>query len=407
MRVRQVRKFVSLFAIACFGLIPHHLLKSQIFSKVEVVIRNDENVDLGAERMDEYLPMIQGKRVALVANHTSLVGNTHLVDVLLQKKVNIVKVFAPEHGFRGSADAGEHVNSAKDEKTGLTLISLYGNNKKPSAEQLKDVDIVVFDIQDIGARFYTYISTMSYVMEACAESQISMIVLDRPNPNGHYVDGPVLEPAFSSFVGLHPVPVVHGMTVGEYAQMVNGEGWLKNKVKCDLKVIPCRGWAHSNYYQLTVPPSPNLKTMNAIYLYPSLCFFEGTIVSVGRGTETPFEVIGYPTSTIGSYNFTPKSGPGSKSPMYEGKDCRGFNLRPFGENFVRDTGRLYMFWISSLIESEENDPKFFNSFFDKLAGTDELRKQLIAGKTEDEIRKSWEPALNQYREMRKQYLIYQ
>ena len=383
------------------------IVSSQIFSKVEVVIKTDKDVELGAEQPELYLPLLKGKRVALVANHTSLIGEEHLVDVLISKKITITKVFAPEHGFRGSADAGEHVSSGKDEKTGLELISLYGNNKKPSAEQLKGVDVVVFDIQDVGARFYTYISTMSYVMEACAESKIPMIVLDRPNPNGHYVYGPVLEPAFSSFVGLHPVPVVHGMTVGEYAQMVNGEGWLKNKVKCDLTVIPCKGWAHKDYYQLTVPPSPNLKTMNAIYLYPSLCFFEGTKVSVGRGTDAPFEMIGYPGCGIGSLVFIPKSGPGSKSPLYEGKECGGFNLRPFGENFVRDTGKLYMYWLQSLVEFEKYDPKFFNSFFDKLAGTDALRKQLLEGKKEDEIRKSWQPGLEKFKLVRARYLLYE
>jgi uncharacterized protein YbbC (DUF1343 family) len=382
------------------------IVSSQIFSKVEVVIKTDKDVELGAEQLDLYLPLLKGKRVALVANHTSLIAEEHLVDVLISKKITIAKVFAPEHGFRGSADAGEHVSSGKDEKTGLELISLYGSNKKPSAEQLKGVEVVVFDIQDVGARFYTYISTMSYVMEACAESKIPMIVLDRPNPNGHYVDGPVLEPAFSSFVGLHPVPVVHGMTVGEYAQMVNGEGWLKNKVKCDLTVIPCKGWEHKNYYQLTVPPSPNLKTMNAIYLYPSLCFFEGTKVSVGRGTDAPFEVIGYPGCGIGSLVFIPKSGPGSKSPLYEGKECGGFNLRPFGENFVRDTGKLYMYWLQSLVEFEKYDPKFFNSFFDKLAGTDSLRKQLLEGKKEDEIRRSWQPGLEKFKLVRAKYLLY-
>lgn len=382
------------------------IVSSQIFSKVEVVIKTDKDVELGAEQLDLYLPLLKGKRVALVANHTSLIAEEHLVDVLISKKITITKVFAPEHGFRGSADAGEHVSSGKDEKTGLELISLYGSNKKPSAEQLKGVDVVVFDIQDVGARFYTYISTMSYVMEACGELKIPMIILDRPNPNGHYVDGPVLEPAFSSFVGLHPVPVVHGMTVGEYAQMVNGEGWLKNKVKCNLTVIPCKGWEHKNYYQLTVPPSPNLKTMNAIYLYPSLCFFEGTKVSVGRGTDAPFEIIGYPGCGIGSLVFIPKSGPGSKSPLYEGKECGGFNLRPFGENFVRDTGKLYMYWLQSLVEFEKYDPKFFNSFFDKLAGTDALRKQLLEGKKEDEIRKSWQPGLEKFKLVRARYLLY-
>ena len=404
--VGQFRKIQGVFlSLLLLNILPV-FLEAQILSKVEVVIKTDKDVQTGAGRTDVWFPLIKGKRVALVANHTSLIGNTHLADTMLSMKVNLVKVFAPEHGFRGSADAGEHVNSSKDSKTGLPLISLYGSNKKPSPEQLADVDVVVFDIQDVGARFYTYISTMSYVMEACAEQGLEVIIFDRPNPNGHYIDGPVLEPKYSSFVGLHPVPVVHGMTVGEYAQMVNGEAWLKAGLKCKLNVVACEGWNHRNYYQITVPPSPNLKSMNAIYLYPSLCFFEGTKVSVGRGTEAPFEMIGYPGCEIGSFSFTPKSGPGSKSPLYEGKVCTGFNLRPFGENFVRDTGRLYLFWLVSLIEQEKYNPAFFNDFFDKLAGTDQLRKQLIEKKTEAEIRESWKPGLEKFKALRNKYLLY-
>ncbi|MCB0820165.1 MAG: DUF1343 domain-containing protein [Bacteroidetes bacterium] len=396
------RLLVVLLILPC--LIPR--AAAQILSRVEVVLKTDADVKTGAERTEAWFPLLKNKRVALVANHTSLIGKTHLADSMISMKINLVKVFAPEHGFRGSADAGEHVSNGKDSRTGLPLISLYGNNKKPGAEQLADVDVLVFDIQDVGARFYTYISTMSYVMEACAEQGKEVIILDRPNPNGHYVDGPVLDPKFSSFVGLHPVPVVHGMTVGEYAQMVNGEGWLKGGIKCKLNVITCEGWNHRNYYQVDVAPSPNLRTMNAIYLYPSLCFFEGTKVSVGRGTEAPFEMIGYPGCSIGSYSFTPASGPGSKSPMYEGKVCTGFNLRPFGENFVRDTGRLYLFWLVSLIEQEKYNPAFFNDFFDKLAGTDQLRKQLLEKKTEDEIRALWQPDLEKFRAIRKKYLLY-
>lgn len=408
MRVPQVRNFVSLIwlVVTVAFMNPTKPLSAQIFSRVEVALKTDADVELGAERTSEYLPMLKGKKVGVVANHTSLVGNTHLVDTLRSMKVDVVKVFAPEHGFRGSADAGEKVNSSIDEKTKLPLVSLYGKNKKPSAEQLAGLDVVVFDIQDVGVRFYTYISTMSYVMEACAEAGIPVIVLDRPNPNGHYVDGPILKPEFSSFVGLHPVPVVHGLTVGEYAQMVNGEGWLKGKIKCKLTVISCKGWQRNEYYQLTVPPSPNLQTMNSIYLYPSLCFFEGTIVSVGRGTPHPFEVIGYPNCPEGNFSFTPKSGPGSKSPMYENKECRGFDLRHFGDNFVRDTGMLYLYWISALSEVEKKNPAFFTSFFDKLAGTDEFRKQLMAGTSEATIRQSWAPGILQYKQMRKKYLIY-
>ncbi len=389
-----------------FVILLPHSLRPQIFSRVEVVLKTDADVELGAERMKDYLPLLQGKRVALVANHTSLIGKTHLVDTLRSRKVNIVKVFAPEHGFRGAADAGEKIKSSTDAQTGLPLISLYGDNKKPKPEQLANVDIVIFDIQDVGARFYTYISTLSLVMEACAEKGIPLIVLDRPNPNGHFTDGPVLDPAFASFVGMHPIPMVHGLTVAEYAQMVNGEGWLKNKVQCKLSVIPCKGWERSQYYQLTVPPSPNLQTMNAIYLYPSLCLFEGTLVSIGRGTPKPFEMIGFPGNAEGQFSFTPKTGPGSKSPLYENKVCTGFDLSGFGENFIRDTKMIYLFWLQSLYEANGKKPEFFNSFFDKLAGTDQLRKQILAGTPEAEIRKSWEPGLKSYRIMRKKYLLY-
>jgi uncharacterized protein YbbC (DUF1343 family) len=243
-------------------------------------------------------------------------------------------------------------------------------------------------------------------MEACAELKIPVIVLDRPNPNGHFIDGPVLEPSFASFVGLHPVPIVHGMTIGEYAQMVNGEGWLKNKVKCKLTIIQCKGWAHNEYYQLPVPPSPNLGNMNAIYLYPSLCLFEGTIVSVGRGTTKPFQVIGYPGLKEGKFAFTPKSGPGSKHPPYENKLCNGFDLSAFGENFIRDSKMIYLFWIISTYKSAEDKSKYFTPFFEKLAGTDKLRKQIIAGNTEEEIRASWKPGLDAFRVIRKKYLLY-
>lgn len=395
------------YLLPVFLLLGWPVAGAQVFSRVEVVIRTDADVETGAERMSEYLPLLAGKRVALVTNHTSLIGKTHLVDTLRSLSVNVVKVFAPEHGFRGQADAGEKVSSSVDKRTGASLVSLYGSHKKPTPEQLKEVDIVVFDIQDVGVRFYTYISTMSYVMEACAEQQIPFVVLDRPNPNGHYTDGPVLEPAFASFLGLHPVPLVHGMTVGEYAQMVNGEGWLKDKLICRLTVIPCTGWKHREYYQITVPPSPNLTTMNAIYLYPSLGLFEGTTASVGRGTARPFEKVGYPGFKEGKYTFTPQSGPGSKKPLYEGQECRGFDLEGFGENFVRDSKMLYLFWLLNLYNGSDNTSAFFTSGFDKHAGTDQLRKQIIAGKTEEEIRQSWQPALKSYREMRKKYLIYE
>jgi len=405
-KILESTKFLRFLAIALLMLTSTHLSTSQIVSRVEVVMTSDENVQLGAEQFEKYLPLLKGKKVALVANHTSFIGKSHLVDTLKSKGIQIVKVFAPEHGFRGSADAGEKVASAIDAKTGIPIVSLYGDNKKPTAAQLQGIDLVVYDIQDVGARFYTYISTMSYVMEACAEAKIPFVVLDRPNPNGHFVDGPVLDPAFSSFVGLHPVPIVHGMTVGEYAQMVNAEGWLKNKAKCNLTVVTCIGWRHSQYYQLTIPPSPNLTDMNAIYLYPTLCLFEGTVVSVGRGTNKPFQLIGYPGFKEGKMEFTPQAGPGSKQPMYDKKVCNGFDLSGFGENFVRDSKSLYLFWLINMYQTSENKATFFNSFFDKLAGTDVLKKQIIAGKTEEEIKASWAIGLQKFKEIRKKYLLY-
>lgn len=360
----------------------------------------------GAEQTAEYFPLLRGKKIAVVANHTSLVGRTHLVDTLLKSGFSIQKVFAPEHGFRGTADAGERIASGKDPKTQLPVLSLYGENKKPTSEHLKGIDVVIFDIQDVGARFYTYISTMSYVMEACAENNIPVIILDRPNPNGNCVDGPILEPKYSSFVGLHTVPISHGMTIGEYAQMVNGEGWLKNKTKCALTIINVKNWTHHDYYQIDVPPSPNLKTMNAIYLYPTLCLFEGTIVSVGRGTSAPFEMIGYPNCPNGNFSFKPVSTSGSKNPPYENQSCKGLDLAGVGITSLRDKGKLNLTWLITLYNGANEKNTFFTLFFDKLAGTEQLRKQIMEGKTEDEIRKSWEPGLKRFSEIRKKYLLY-
>lgn len=364
------------------------------------------DIKLGIEKTDIWLPLLQNKSVALVANHTSLIQKTHLADTMLSLKLNLKKVFAPEHGFRGMADAGEKVASTQDKKTGLPIISLYGSNKKPTKEQLIDIDVIVFDIQDVGARFYTYISTMTYVMEACAQYNIEFIVFDRPNPNGHYVDGPILKPEFKSFVGLHPIPIVHGMTVGEYAQMVNDEGWLEGNKKCKLKIITCDNYTHQDFYSIDVPPSPNLTTMSSIYLYPSLCLFEGTNISVGRGTERPFTMIGYPGFEKGDYSFTPKSGPGSKTPLHENKVCRGFDLLLFGDSFIRNSGNLYLYWLINFYNQAADKEKFFNNFFDKLAGSDELRKQIIAGKTEEEIKAHWKPELAKFKNIRAKYLLY-
>ena len=369
---------------------------------------DNERITVGAARTSEYLHLLEGKRIAVVANQTSVFNNAHLVDVLIAKGVDLKKVFAPEHGFRGTADAGELLSDGTDKSSGLPVISLYGKSKKPSADQLEDVDLVLFDIQDVGARFYTYISSMHYVMEACAEQGKELIVLDRPNPNGFYVDGPVLKPEFKSFVGMHPVPIVHGMTIGEYAQMINGEGWLDGGLKCALKVITCTGYDHSSSYHLPIPPSPNLPNYSSVYLYPSLCLFEGTIVSVGRGTDKQFQIIGFPGLEDGPYTFTPKSMAGAQDPKYKGQECRGFDLGTFGEFYIRNTGQLYLYWLVEAYNGldKEGRQRFFTPFFDKLAGSTELRMQVEEGKTVEEIRASWQTDLEQFKQVRSRYLLY-
>lgn len=362
---------------------------------------------LGAEQTEAYLPLLQNKRVGLVVNQTSMVKDIHLVDFLRNKQINIIGIFAPEHGFRGDHSAGEKVKSSIDPKTKLPVYSLYGAYKKPNEAQLKDIDVIVFDIQDVGARFYTYISTLHYVMEACAEQNKKLIILDRPNPNGHYVDGPILDTAFKSFVGMHPVPVVHGLTVGEYARMINGEGWLKNKAQCQLQVIKMKQYSHQTNYVLPVKPSPNLPTMSSIFLYPSLCFFEGTNYSVGRGTPYPFEFVGKPNCAIGTDTITPRHLPGvADHPPHENKQIKGFNLRAYGTNIAPSQKKLNLYWLIELYKYDENKNEFFTNFFDKLAGTDELRKQIIAGKSEIEIRESWKKKIEEYRMKRRRYLLY-
>ncbi len=358
----------------------------------------------GAARKWTYLSYVGDKPFAVVANHTSLIGDTHLVDTLVSMKYNLKKIFSPEHGFRGDAEAGAYLYNSTDTVTGLPVISLYGDNKKPKPKDLEDIEIVLFDIQDVGARFYTYISTLTLVMEACAENDIPLVVLDRPNPNGFYVDGPVLEPGFESFVGMHPVPVVHGMTMAEYAHMVNQEGWINGT--CDLSWVKCKNYTHKTRYQIPVSPSPNLRSMEAIYLYPSLCLFEGTSVSVGRGTKTPFEIYGHPDLSYGDYKFTPRPNTGSSNPKHNGKECRGQNLRFYGENFHQIQNKFNLYWLLEAYKDLEDKNKFFNAFFDKLAGTDKLRKQIIAGKDIDEIMQSWQPELEEFKEIRKKYLLY-
>ncbi len=369
--------------------------------------QNEHSPICGAEQTDLYFPLLENKNVAVVANHNSLIKEAHLVDRLLSAKIKVVKVFSPEHGFRGKADAGQKVEDKIDLVTGLPIISLYGSHKKQQPEDLINIDIVVFDIQDVGTRFYTYISTMTYVMEACAENNIPVIVLDRPNPNGFYVDGPVLEPEFKSFVGMHPIPIVHGMTVGEYAQMVNGEHWLADSVFCDLTVIPMKNYTHNDFYELPVKPSPNLPNKYAVYLYPSICLFEGTDVSVGRGTDYPFQVIGHPDFLLGSYIFTPRSIPGTATnPKHEGVYCNGQNLIGYAKEMKNNPAQLNLSWLIGYYDALKDKTTFFTSYFEKLAGTASLRKQIEAGMNEEQIRESWQPKLDEFKTIRKKYLLY-
>jgi uncharacterized protein YbbC (DUF1343 family) len=367
--------------------------------------RTFNDIVLGASRMHLYLDSLRGKRIALVANQTTAIGNTHLVDSLLSLGIQVVKVFSPEHGFRGNADAGEKIGNYADAKTGIQIISLYGNNKKPHPEQLADVDFVIYDIQDVGVRFYTYISTLHYVMEACAENNRTLIVLDRPNPNGHYIDGPIREEKHKSFIGMDPVPIVYGMTVGEYALMLNGENWLEKGAQCPLWIVPCKHYMHKSKYVLPIPPSPNLRSEVAINLYPSLCFFEATTVSVGRGTEKPFEVYGHPKFPDNGFSFTPVSSYGAKSPLWENTLCYGRELT----NSLRR--RTYEINLTYLMEARSflgDSIPFINaaSFFDRLAGTSNLREQILAGKTESEIRDSWKEGIENFKMIRQKYLLY-
>jgi uncharacterized protein YbbC (DUF1343 family) len=366
-----------------------------------------EPILLGAERMGQYLAQLQGKRVALVVNQTSVIGKTHLVDTLLQLGVDIKKVFAPEHGFRGNHSAGAIIKDGKDLKTSLDVVSLYGKNKKPSAEMLADVDVVLFDIQDVGVRFYTYISTMHYVMEACAELGKKVVVLDRPNPNGYYIDGPILKPDYKSFIGMHAIPIVHGLTVGELAQMINGEKWLKNEVICDLRVVSCLNYTHDSLYQLPVRPSPNLPNMNSVYLYPYLGLFEGTNVSIGRGTDFPFQVIGRPGS-VGAFSFTPRSIPGvSDNPKHLGKECVGETIPDFLSDDILSQNTLNLTWLIRMYENNRTeDGEYFKDFFYKLAGNKELRIKIESGMSDADIRKTWQPGLDKYKVKRKKYLLY-
>jgi len=387
--------------------------KTVFFLLISIVLcgwsHAQNNIKTGAERVDDYIWLLKGKRVAVCGNQTSMVGNVHLVDTLLKRGVNVVKIFCPEHGFRGNAEAGAHIASGTDPKTGLPIVSLYGKNKKPALEQLADVEFILFDLQDVGCRFYTYISTLHYVMEAAAEKGTPVVVLDRPNPNGYFVDGPVLDLKYKSFVGMHSVPVVYGMTIGEYAKMINGEGWLAGGIHCNLAVVQLQNYTHNTRYVLPVPPSPNLPNAESIYLYPSLCLFEGTNISVGRGTTLPFQIYGAPMMNGGDYTFTPAPIRGvSENPPHNGKACRGYYLKDFATTHLDSANSFNLQYLMTAYRQYADKEHFFTNanFFDKLAGTDQLRKQIISGMSEEQIRQSWQEDLDNFKSIRKKYLLY-
>ncbi len=365
------------------------------------------NIKTGAQQTELYFNELKGKKIGICCNQTSRIGDVHLVDSLLSAGFDVEKIFSPEHGFRGDAEAGALISGSTDKRSGKQIISLYGSHKKPTVDDLKNLDLMIFDIQDVGVRFYTYISTLAYVMEACAESGIPVILLDRPNPNGFYIDGPVLDTAFSSFVGMFPIPIVYGMTIGEFARMINGEGWLKNGIQCSLMVIPLKDYEHSMICKLPIRPSPNLPDWQAVYLYPSLALFEGTVVSVGRGTDVPFQVIGHPDFSIGSFSFKPRSIQGvSENPPYKDEQCYGTNVSAFAENIFRNENPFTLQYLIGYYNYLSKKTEFFNSYFDKLAGNDKLRKQIEGGITEDAIRSTWKENLSRFRRLRSKYLLY-
>jgi uncharacterized protein YbbC (DUF1343 family) len=387
------------------AFIPLFLLLS--CGSIAEIKKNKQVIILGSERMESYLPLLRERKVGIVANHSTILGKTHLVDSLLSRKIEIVKIFSPEHGFRGEGDAGELIKNHIDLRTGLPVISLYGSTKKPSHEDFSGLDIVVFDLQDVGVRYYTYISTMHYVMETCAEMGLPLIILDRPNPNGFYVDGPVLDMNFNSFVGMHPVPVVHGMTIGEYAKMINGEGWLQDEMKCTLTVIPCLNYTHDSTYILPIRPSPNLPNQTSVYLYPSLGFFEGTVVSVGRGTDFPFQLFGHPYFNQMPYKFKPESKPGaSKNPPLKGEICYGIDLRDYNANYFLNLRQINFSWLVYAYQSFPKKNEFFNPYFSLLTGNNSLREFIEQGVDEQTIRESWQEDLNEFMTIRGKYLLY-
>lgn len=392
---------IALLSASCSNPTPNTQVADNEQEKMTEIVKP------GSWQTGDYLPLVENKKIGMVVNHTSRIGEMHLVDSLLKLNIKIQRIFSPEHGFRGKADAGAHIGDETDPETGIPIVSLYGDKRKPSESDIKYLDLLIFDIQDVGARFYTYISTLHYVMEACAEFQKPLIVLDRPNSNGHYMDGPIRQDSFQSFVGMHPVPVVYGMTIGEYAQMINGEEWLSDGLQCELQVIKCKNYNHQTMYELPVAPSPNLPNLRSVLLYPSLCFFEGTPISIGRGTNTQFQVIGHP-DLQGAYEFVPEPMFGAAKPKLEGKQCKGLDLTQLAVEDIFATSEIQLKFILDAYAQFPDKKKFFNAngWFDRLAGTTTLREQIVDGKSEEEIRNTWQPGLVNFAEKRLKYLLY-
>ncbi len=401
-----MKKFFLLL-VSTFALVACTFSQSKNNDETSVQVNSEANIKMGAEVTESYFPLIEGKRVAVLTNQTGMVGDEHLVDMLKRKEFNVVGIFSPEHGFRGTADAGEHVASSVDEKTGIPIWSLYdGKSGKPAVETMDKFDVLVFDLQDVGLRFYTYYATMARMMDACAEHNIEMIVLDRPNPNGFYVDGPILDMKHKSGVGWLPIPVVHGMTLGELALMINGEKWLPNERICELTVVPCENFTSDMKYELPISPSPNLPNIHSIYLYPATCLFEGTVVSLGRGTSFPFEAYGHPKYTGSDFTFTPRSVSGAKNPPLLDQKCYGVDLRNIPNEQVWENG----FDLSYVIDAYTNlnmGEKFFSSFFEKLVGVDYIRTMIMEGKSNEEIRAMWQDDVANFKVQREPYLLYE
>ncbi|MFD2288519.1 DUF1343 domain-containing protein [Pedobacter petrophilus] len=415
--------FGCLIALSACGQSPKPLdqqIGQEKFQTRKLLIKDNfklpTSIKTGAEQTEIYLRMLEGKRVGMVVNPTSVIGTQTSVDSLVKLGVKIQKIFGPEHGFRGDASAGVHVNDSVDAKTGIKAVSLYGKHSTPTAEDLADIDVMVFDIQDVGVRFYTYINTLQNVMEACAAHNKALIILDRPNPNGYLIDGPILDPKFKSGIGVQPIPIAHGLTVGEYAQMLNGEGWLKNKVKCNITVIKNLNYDHNMEYILPVKPSPNLNTQQSILLYPSTCLFEGTYLNHGRGTMFPFTILGAPyLKGKFKFSFTPESIKGmSETPLFQNQVCYGLDLRDYDTSKLRKSGQINISWMLELYQASPKKEDFFNTklskemnVIERLVGVADFRQQVMAGKSEKQIRASWEPGLSAYKKMRLKYLLYQ